>query len=316
MQTLYAAIVCVLVMWGMDVVTKFLCLPIAWSPMVLCPIVGGLLGDFRTGLILGGSLQAIFLGVIGIGGVVPADKRVASIITTAFVITGGLDIEAGIAIAYTIGVLSNTLSRFFTPLYAGVEPYWKKLGDGQISYEDAYREACAQIERFIELIGKKPLFVNGHSFGTESSRLAIADAADRYECVLDGFNEPLLKNSNPNWYRQVPGNKAAYTMQMQLDTDVEEWILSDRLQLLDREYGVISTHLGFCDEELVRMSSFNVIRYKEVYALTSAKVREWIRDNQIELITLEQFYQEHQPDRKIHRERFLAPHPEWGKQSR
>lgn len=129
MTSFYGAIVCVLVMWGMDMITKFLCLPIAWSPMVLCPLVGLLLGDFKTGLILGGSLQAIFLGVIGIGGVVPADKRVASIITTAFVILGGLDIEAGIAIAYTIGVLSNTLSRFATPLFAGAEPYWKKLAD-------------------------------------------------------------------------------------------------------------------------------------------------------------------------------------------
>lgn len=124
-----AALVCVFVMWASDLLTKILCLPIAWSPMYLCPLVGLLLGDVKTGIILGGSLQAIFLGVIGIGGVVPADKRVASIITTAFVILGGLDLEAGIALSYTIGVLSMTLANFSKPLYALAEPYWKKLSD-------------------------------------------------------------------------------------------------------------------------------------------------------------------------------------------
>lgn len=195
-------------------------------------------------------------------------------------------------------------------LMTSSERQHKHLGSDQISYDEALHEAVLQVERFIKVFGKKPLFMNGHSFGTMQTRLAIADAAEQFGIMLNGFSDPLLKNDMPNWYKQVAGNKSAYTMDMQMNTDVEQWILEDRLHLLEREYGVISTHCGFCDEELVRMSTFNVIRTKEVYALCSDRVKRWISDHGIELINLEQFYLEH-PSADLHRADFLAPHPGW-----
>jgi len=122
-----AALICCFVYWVTNVINKVLLLNIAWSPIVVCPLMGLLLGDAKTGLIMGGMLQAIFLGVIGIGGVMPANKQLGSIIPCAYVLVGGLDIETGLAIAYTIGVLTNQLNRLFTPMFAATEPYWKKL---------------------------------------------------------------------------------------------------------------------------------------------------------------------------------------------
>ena len=47
--------------------------PMLNRPLVLCPIIGGLLGDLTTGLLLGASLEVMFLGVINVGGATCAD---------------------------------------------------------------------------------------------------------------------------------------------------------------------------------------------------------------------------------------------------
>ena len=37
-------------------------------PIVIAPIIGLLLGDVQTGLAVGASLEAIFMGVVNVGG--------------------------------------------------------------------------------------------------------------------------------------------------------------------------------------------------------------------------------------------------------
>lgn len=124
---LYGALICVLVYWGSNIISKLFLVNIAWSPLVICPLMGLFFGQLQTGIVMGGYLQAIFLGVIGIGGERPADKQIGSIVPCAFVMLGGLDMETGLAIAYTIGVLSNSVGKLTNTLFALVEPYWKKL---------------------------------------------------------------------------------------------------------------------------------------------------------------------------------------------
>jgi mannose/fructose/N-acetylgalactosamine-specific phosphotransferase system component IIC len=126
---LYAALVCVFVYWVTNVISKIFLVNVAWSPLVICPLMGLFFGQVQTGIVMGGYLQAIFLGVIGIGGEKPADKQIGSIVPCAFVMVGGLDMETGLAIAYTIGVLSNSLNRLTRTIFAAIEPYWKKLAE-------------------------------------------------------------------------------------------------------------------------------------------------------------------------------------------
>lgn len=126
---LYGALVCVFVYWFTNVISKLFLVNIAWSPLVICPLMGLFFGQVQTGIVMGGYLQAIFLGVIGIGGERPADKQIGSIVPCAFVMIGGLDMETGLAIAYTIGVLSNSINNLTRPIFAAIEPYWKKLAE-------------------------------------------------------------------------------------------------------------------------------------------------------------------------------------------
>lgn len=50
----------------------------AFRPIVLCPLVGLVLGDLQTGLAVGASLELLFMGSISIGAYVPPNETVAA----------------------------------------------------------------------------------------------------------------------------------------------------------------------------------------------------------------------------------------------
>ena len=96
-------------------------------PIVLGPIVGLVLGDMKTGIILGASLESIFMGISAIGGSIPSDPATATIITVAYTVLLGENTEAGLALAIPIGTLMVSVQGIFTPFFASIAPYWEKL---------------------------------------------------------------------------------------------------------------------------------------------------------------------------------------------
>lgn len=94
-------------------------------PLVLCPIVGLILGDVTTGVICGATLQLIFIGVMPIGGTLPQDAALGSIIGTALAIATGQDVEIALTFAVPVSIIGSTLTfvgflinTAFTPLTA------------------------------------------------------------------------------------------------------------------------------------------------------------------------------------------------------
>ncbi len=56
-------------------------------PVVAAPILGALLGDFITGLIIGSFLELVWIDRVPIGGYIPPDDTLAAVVITAVVIT-------------------------------------------------------------------------------------------------------------------------------------------------------------------------------------------------------------------------------------
>lgn len=96
-------------------------------PIVVASLAGLILGDFKTGIIMGASLESIFMGISAIGGSIPADATTSSIIAVAYTILTGADIEAGLAIALPIGTVMASIAGMFTPIWASLAAYWEKL---------------------------------------------------------------------------------------------------------------------------------------------------------------------------------------------
>ena len=88
--------------------------------------------------------------------------------------------------------------------------------------------------------------------------------------------------------------KPAYTLDDQANTDVVDHILSGGLGFdTDRQaFGLLATHCGYCDGELLSMSTFSVIRGREVEALCSPLVKQWMQEHHIEPINFDQYWTE------------------------
>ena len=52
-------------------------------PILIGPIVGLIMGDFTMGLIIGGNLELVWMGLVGIGTSTPPDVVVGSALATA-----------------------------------------------------------------------------------------------------------------------------------------------------------------------------------------------------------------------------------------
>lgn len=103
-------------------------------PIVLGPLIGLALGDIKTGIILGASLESIFMGVSAVGGSLPSDWATATVIVVSYAILTGQNAEAGLALAIPIGTIVMSLGAIWTPITTGLVPHWEKLaGEGKIN---------------------------------------------------------------------------------------------------------------------------------------------------------------------------------------
>lgn len=102
-MALYASVVCTFVGWfgyGMNSLGITV-------PVVAGPIVGLLLGDIKTGIVIGGTLTLVYLGVVGVGAAIPVNQTTATSIATAMAILLKLDMEAAIALAVPASILGQ-----------------------------------------------------------------------------------------------------------------------------------------------------------------------------------------------------------------
>ena len=88
----------------------------AFRPIVLCPLVGLVLGDLQTGLAIAASLELLFMGSISIGAYVPPNETVGGVLACAFAISIGESTEAAIALAMPIAVLTLSLKNIIHTL--------------------------------------------------------------------------------------------------------------------------------------------------------------------------------------------------------
>jgi mannose/fructose/N-acetylgalactosamine-specific phosphotransferase system component IID/mannose/fructose/N-acetylgalactosamine-specific phosphotransferase system component IIC len=106
-------------------------------PIVVAPITGLIMGDFHTGLIVGGTLELVFMGASDIGGSVPPNYNIGSILGTAFGIAAHQGIGAAILIAIPAALLGSffelvakTVSTFFV---SAAERYAERGADRGIA---------------------------------------------------------------------------------------------------------------------------------------------------------------------------------------
>ncbi len=116
MSMLQAAMILAVVNYLICVLDNFFAWDATWRPLFVGFLTGLALGDVQTGLIMGASLEAIYMGISAIGGVVPSDPMSGTLIPVAFVILTGADQNVAIALALPIGTLISYTSTLTSPI--------------------------------------------------------------------------------------------------------------------------------------------------------------------------------------------------------
>jgi fructoselysine/glucoselysine PTS system EIID component len=78
-------------------------------PLVLGPLVGLVLGDLHQGIVIGASLELIFMGNIKVGAAIPPDVVTGGVLGTAFAILSGKGTGIALALAIPISILAEML---------------------------------------------------------------------------------------------------------------------------------------------------------------------------------------------------------------
>src|SRR6185312_967615 len=76
-------------------------------PLVLGPLVGLVLGDLEQVVIIGATLELIFMGNIKVGAAIPPDVITGGVLGTAFAIISGKGPAIALAIAVPVSILAE-----------------------------------------------------------------------------------------------------------------------------------------------------------------------------------------------------------------
>ncbi|MGK0552687.1 PTS mannose/fructose/sorbose/N-acetylgalactosamine transporter subunit IIC [Enterococcus faecalis] len=79
-------------------------------PLILSTLAGLVLGDLRTGITLGASLELISMGFVSIGAAGPPNMQLGSIIAAAFAILTNSSTETALTIAIPVAVAGEFMS--------------------------------------------------------------------------------------------------------------------------------------------------------------------------------------------------------------
>ena len=162
------------------------------------------------------------------------------------------------------------------------DPRWGKE-DIFKPYDEVFLEGCAQVERFIELLGYKPNYLQSHSkSGSKTYMSAIRDVARKYsikfapDMYVKYHIKPLFDFEN------IHGDPFSFENRTRDEVSVKLRLLEENK---NEEYVMLPSHCGFVDAELMKMSRCNIDRAYDHEYLTSPLIKEWIKNNDAELIS-------------------------------
>ncbi len=101
-------------------------------------LVGAIMGDTKTGLLIGGTMQLMSLGLAGYGGASVPNYRVGTTVGTAIAIANG----GGLEVALVVGVPAATLGVQLDVLAKMIGAYWLHLAENAAAkgqYKKTYR---------------------------------------------------------------------------------------------------------------------------------------------------------------------------------
>lgn len=104
-----------------------------YRPLVTGAVIGLILGDFKTGCIVGAQINLVFIGFLSVGGAQSQDPAFAGVLGAAFAIAAKLDPLVAVALAVPLSLLANFLYVFQMSVQ---NQFWVQLSKKHIQNGD------------------------------------------------------------------------------------------------------------------------------------------------------------------------------------
>lgn len=146
--------------------------------------------------------------------------------------------------------------------------------------EQARAEARAQVQRFVDLVGRPPAYLHHHSVTTLATEQVVRELAAELSVPvsLDVLASPGVHAVPNTWYARPFG------IEQQAAADAVGATLDALREAADHELSVFITHPGYVDGELLDASSFSVVRARDLQMLCAAPVADAVRRLGFEIV--------------------------------
>ncbi|KKA45385.1 MULTISPECIES: PTS N-acetylgalactosamine transporter subunit IIC [unclassified Salinivibrio] len=139
-------------------------------PVVLGPIVGLILGDLQTGILVGGTLELVWMGLAPLAGAQPPNVIIGTIVGATFAISSGVDADVAVGVAVPFAV---AVQMGITFLFSAMAPMMSKcdqMADNADTkgIEHVNYFALAVLGTFYFLWAFLPIY-----FGAEHAKVAV-----------------------------------------------------------------------------------------------------------------------------------------------
>jgi len=166
----------------------------------------------------------------------------------------------------------------------GMEKYLSIFEEDPFVYEETLLETENQVKKFIEMVGKVPEYINGHSVITKNSEDAALEIKNKYG--IPGRSSDLYFGPQ---YVDLAYDGDEYkpsSMEEQIKMDYTDFLLNTALpSLKDGDVAFFAGHCGFIDKELFQYTSLTIQRMNDTSTACDPRVRKVIEENDIQLIT-------------------------------
>lgn len=155
-----------------------------YQPIVTGAIIGAILGDMKTGLIVGGTYQLMTIGNMPVGGAQPPNPVIGGIMATVFAVSSGLDVEAAVGLAVPFALIGQYMvTLVFTamsPMMSVADKMAEKADTkGIMRLNLLAMAALGALFGIVCVLG----LIGGSAMGT-----TLQNLADQFEWVMTGLS--------------------------------------------------------------------------------------------------------------------------------
>lgn len=153
--------------------------------------------------------------------------------------------------------------------------------DDPFPKDQVVRETRAQIDNFTRVMGRRPDYLHFHSLATPNVHDVVVGLANELRIPTSEtlMNHTRVTTMMPPWYTRP------FSLQDQADCAPEAQLLELLARLGAERTGFLIMHPGYVDAETLDLSTFSVIRARDLQLACSPTLIAYLSDAGIDLVT-------------------------------